>query len=124
MLRIELDEINAIVTLRPDGALSENDFETAAGVIDPYLEKSGKLKGLIISTKSFPGWESFGSLVKHFTFVKEHHKRILHVALVTDAALGDFAGKIAKHFVSAEIKHFAFDALVDAQNWIVNAKPQ
>ena len=124
MLNVELDKVTGIATLRPDGALSENDFESASIVIDPYIEKSGKLKGLIISTKTFPGWGSFGSLIKHFKFVKEHHKKVSHVALVTDSVLGDFAEKIAEHFVSAEIKHFAFDELSNAQSWILNAEPK
>ena len=124
MLNVELDKVTGIATLRPDGALSENDFESASIVIDPYIEKSGKLKGLIISTKTFPGWGSFGSLIKHFKFVKEHHKKVSHVALVTDSVLGDFAEKIAEHFVSAEIKHFAFDELSNAQSWILDAEPK
>ena len=109
MLEVELDEANGIATLIPNGALSENDFESAARIIDPYIEKQGNLRGLIIKTKTFPGWKSFGSLIKHFKFVKEHHNKVSHVALVTDSVLGDFAEKIADHFVSAEIKHFAFD---------------
>ncbi len=123
MLNVELDKATGIATLRPEGALSENDFESAASIIDPYIEKSGKLKGIIISTKTFPGWKSFGSLIRHFKFVKEHHNKVSHVALITDSALGDFAEKIAEHFISAEIKHFAFDELSNAQSWILNTEP-
>ena len=122
MLNIELDEVNGIATLIPNGALSEKDFEAASSVIDSYIEKHGVLKGLIINTKTFPGWESFGSLIKHFKFVKEHHKKVSHVALVTDSVLGDFGEKIADHFVSAEIKHFAFDELNNAQSWILDSE--
>ncbi|MGR8998894.1 MAG: STAS/SEC14 domain-containing protein [Gammaproteobacteria bacterium] len=124
MLNVELDEINGIAILSPNGALSEKDFESASSVIDSYIEKYGNLKGLIINTKTFPGWESFGSLIKHFKFVKEHHKKVSHVALVTDSVLGDFGEKIADHFVSAEIKHFAFDDLNKAQSWILNTEPK
>jgi hypothetical protein len=124
MLNVELDEAAGIATLRPKGALSQNDFKSASDIIDPYIEKSGKLKGLIISTKTFPGWESFASLIKHFKFVKEHHNKISHVALVTDSALGTFAEKIAEQFIAAEIKHFAFDELSQAQSWIIDAEPK
>jgi len=121
MLKVALNEDSGIVTLQPEGALSEQDFESASSVIDPYLEKSGSLKGLIILTPSFPSWESFGALFKHFKFVKEHHTKVSKVALVTDSVLGDIGENIAGHFVSAEIKHFPFDELSDAQNWIVEA---
>jgi hypothetical protein len=124
MLNVELDEVNGIATLIPNGALSEKDFESASSIIDPYIEKYGHLKGLIISTKIFPGWESFGSLIEHFKFVKEHHKKVRHVALVTDSVLGDFGEKVADHFVSAEIKHFAFDELTNAQSWILSVEPK
>ena len=119
MLKVELNEATGIAILKPDGALSEKDFIYASCVIDPYIEKAGKLNGLIISTRKFPGWESFGSLIKHFKFVKEHHKKLSHVAIVTDSVLGDFAEIIVTHFVSAEIKHFAFDELSKAQSWVL-----
>ncbi len=122
MLNVELDEETGIAILIPDGALSESDFMNASALIDPYIEKSGKLKGLIIKVKAFPGWESFASMIKHFNFVKEHHRKVSHVALVTDSVLGDFAEKIVEHFVAAEIKHFSFNELDNAQNWIVDAE--
>lgn len=121
MLKVELNEATGIAILEPEGALSEKDFIYASSVIDPYIEKSGKLNGLIINTRKFPGWESFGSLIKHFKFVKDHHKKLSHVAIVTDSMLGDFAERIVTHFVSAEIKHFAFDELGKAQSWVLGA---
>ena len=121
MLIVELDEATGMAILKPDGALSKKDFLYASSVIDPYIEKAGKLNGLIISTRKFPGWESFGSLIKNFKFIKEHHKKLSHVAIVTDSVLGDFAERIVTHFVPAEIKHFAFDELSKAQSWILNA---
>jgi SpoIIAA-like len=124
MLNVELDEINGIAMLSPNGALSEKDFKSASSVIDSYIEKYGNLKGVVINTKAFPGWESMGSLIEHFKFIKDHHKKVSHVALVTDSVLGDFGEKIAAHFVSAEIKHFPFDELTHAQNWILNTEPK
>lgn len=122
MLNVELDSSSGIAVLTPDGALSENDFEAAAKVIDPYLESHGQLNGLIVRTKDFPGWESFGALVGHFKFVKDHQKRLLHVALVTDSKLGNVAENIAGHFISAEIKHFPFDQFSVARDWIMEAE--
>ncbi|MEE8328923.1 MAG: STAS/SEC14 domain-containing protein, partial [Thermodesulfovibrionia bacterium] len=108
MLSVEIDEINGIAILEPDGRLSKSDFETAAKQIDPFIERTGKLNGLIIHTKSFPGWDSFAALVSHFKFVKEHHKKITRVALSTDSVVGTFAESVASHFVNAQIKLFSF----------------
>ena len=76
MLKVGLNEATGIAILKPDGALSKKDFIYASSVIDPYIEKAGRLKGVIINTRKFPGWESFGSLIKHFKFVKGHHKKL------------------------------------------------
>jgi len=48
---------------------------------------------------------------------------VSHVALVTDSVLGDFGEIIAGHFVSAEIKHFPFDELMNARSWILQPEP-
>ena len=118
MLHIDLDEEEGIVLLEPEGALSEEDFKAAARIVDPYIEKSGSLNGVLIHTKSFPGWDSFSALIKHLRFVKDHHKKVACVALVTDSAIGEFAEHVASHFINAEIKHFDFDELNEANNWI------
>lgn len=118
MLHVDLDEKNAIATLKPDGALTKDDFTLASSVIDPFVEKSGKLHGIIIYVESFPGWDSFGALSSHFKFVNEHHKKVRAVAFVTNSALVGAAEHVAKHFVSAQIKSFSYDQLDDAKKWI------
>lgn len=117
MLSVEIDEAYGIAILGPDGPLSKDDFESAAKAIDPYIEKTGKLNGLIIHTKSFPGWDSFGALSSHLRFVKDHHKKISRIAFSTDSAVGNFAEKVASHFVNAEIKVFSFQELEQAKKW-------
>ncbi len=119
MLNVEIDREEGIAILQPQGSLSESDFGAASQVIDPYIAENGSLQGLIISTKDFPGWESFGALVSHIKFVKNHHAQLSKVAVVTDAKIGDLAEKIGGHFVSAEVKHYPFDQFDSAKNWIL-----
>ena len=107
MLDIELDEPMGIAIVRPDGALSENDFDVISSVIDPYLDQHEKLAGLIISTETFPGWESFDSFLKHFNFVNGHHKNRSRGALNSESLRGHLAEKMARHFVGAKIKDVA-----------------
>ncbi len=118
MLNVILSEVDAVVTLEPKGKLREDDFSLAAKVIDPFIEKYGKLKGIIIYVKDFQGWDSFKGLLKHLEFIKEHHKKVSRVALVTDSIIGDFAEHLGSHFVYAEVKKFSFDALKDAKQWV------
>ena len=124
MLSVKLDEINGIAILKPEGKLSEKDFESAASIIDPYLEKSGVLNGIVIYVKSFPGWDSFSALITHLKFVKEHHKKVSHVAFVSDSPIGTLAEHVTGHFVSAEVKSFPFNELEESIKWISDKNGQ
>jgi hypothetical protein len=118
MLTTTLDEAHHLAILEPAGPLSKADFDSAVSIIDPYLEKTGRLDGLIIHTKSFPGWDSFAALCAHLRFVKHHHQRIARLAVVTDSPMGTFAEAVARHFVSADVKVFPFHDMEAAKGWI------
>ena len=72
----------------------------------------------MICAKAFPGWESFGALVSHLRFVKDHHRKIDRIAAVTDSEFLKIMPHIAKHFVSAEIRQFPSDERTQALAWI------
>lgn len=94
------------------------DFESVAKVVDPFIQKRGALKGLIIYVQTFAGWDSFSVLTKHLKFINEHHKKVSHIAFVTDSIIGDIAEYIGSHFINAEVKYFAFSDLDKAKQWI------
>ena len=120
MIEVTLDRESKIAMLEPSGPLSKQDFAAAASQVDPFIEETGKLNGLIIHTESFPGWDSFAGFSSHLRFVKEHHKQVSHIALVTNSVIGNLGEHIATHFVSADIKTFAFDELNEAKQWILS----
>jgi SpoIIAA-like len=120
MIEFDLDTAHSILEVRPQSALDKADFVELANAVDPLIETNGDLAGLIINVAKFPGWDSFGTMVSHFRFVRDHHKHIKKVALVTDSHLGDVAEHLASHFVSAEIRHFAGDHLDQARQWIIS----
>ena len=39
-------------------------------------------------------------MITHFRFVRDHHKRVKKVAVVTNSHIGDVAERLASHFVS------------------------
>jgi hypothetical protein len=119
MIDHNLDVANSILYLRPKGALAQGDFEQIATTVDPHIEKTGGLAGLILEVTAFPGWESLGAMAAHFRFVRDHHKKIKKIAIVTDSAMGNAAEHLASHFVSAEIKHFPAGELEAAKRWII-----
>ena len=121
MLQVTLNKEDSLVILEPHGELSESDFTEVAKIIDPYIIEVGKIRGIIIKTEFFPGWNSFSALISHLNFVQEHHKKVSYIALVTDSMLGDFAEHIVSHFISAKVQHFAYDALDEAKKWILDS---
>jgi hypothetical protein len=118
MLSVEIDEALGVAILEPNGPLSKDDFKSATQAIDPYIEKTGSLNGLVIHTKAFPGWDSLTALSSHLRFVRDHHKQLARVAFATDSVVGSFAESVASHFVNAEIKHFAYQELEQAKHWV------
>jgi len=120
MIEHFLDTVHSILYVRPKSALEQGDFEQLAKTVDAYLGETGELAGLIIEAPAFPGWESLGAMAAHFRFVRDHHRRIKKVGLVTDSALGNVAERLASHFVSAEIKHFSASELEAAKLWVMN----
>ncbi|PJE12654.1 MAG: hypothetical protein CK429_14895 [Mycobacterium sp.] len=119
MIDFELDAAHSVLLVRPESALAKEDFVALAKVVDPQIEANGDLNGLIISAPGFPGWDSFAALVTHFRFVRDHHKHIKKVAVVTDSHFGDAAEHLASHFVSAEIRHFPAHEQDQARQWVV-----
>jgi hypothetical protein len=120
MIKYDLDTEHSILEVRPESALDKNDFVELAKAVDPHIEANGDLAGLIISAPSFPGWDSFASMVTHFRFVRDHHKHIKKLAVVTDSHLADVAEHLGSHFVSAEIRHFPAGQIEQARQWILN----
>lgn len=120
MIEFDLDTAHSILLVRPQSALDKADFVELAKAVDPVIESTGDLAGLIVNAVKFPGWDSFGTMVKHFRFVRDHQKHIKKIALVTDSHLADVAEHLASHFVSAEIRHFPDDQLDQARKWIIN----
>jgi SpoIIAA-like len=120
MIDYDLDTARSILLVRPESRLDKDDFVKLAKAVDPQIEATGDLAGVIIDAPSFPGWADFGSMVNHFRFVRDHQKHVKKVAVVTDSALGDVAEHLTSHFVSAEIKHFPAGQTEAAKQWIVS----
>ena len=119
MIKHELHGQEGLLTVTVTGPLEAKDFAELAAQVDPYLEKHGTLKGLMIITGEFPDWADFEGLLSHFRFVRAHHERIQRVALVTDSGAIATAEKVADHFVDAELQHFAMDEKEEARHWLL-----
>jgi len=107
-----------ILVITLDGPLEKADFEQLTKEVDPFIASKGKLAGLMIYTKSFPGWRSFGAFVSHLKFVVDHHRQIERIAAVTNSGFLKMMPRIADQFVQAKIKHFDVDEKDQALAWL------
>jgi hypothetical protein len=118
MLKYELNHAEGILIIRPNGPLESTDFEKLVQEVDPYIIEKGKLNGLMIYAKSFPGWDNFAAFLSHMKFVKNHHQKIKKIAAVTDSSFLSIMPQVSNHFLKAEIKHFDYDDKDAALNWL------
>jgi hypothetical protein len=107
MVKFELLRDRGILILSPDGPLEKADFERLSQEIDPFIASAGGLTGLMVCAKAFPGWDSVAALVSHLKFVRNHHRQVARVAIVTDSELLKIMPHIAKHLVSAQVQQFS-----------------
>jgi SpoIIAA-like len=119
VIEYDLDVEHSILHVQPKSAIGRDDFVNLAKVVDPHIDATGGLAGLIVEAAGFPGWGSFAAMVNQFRFVRDHHKRIKRIAVVTDSHFGDVAEHFTSHFVSAEIRHFPAGQIEQARQWII-----
>jgi hypothetical protein len=121
MIDYTLDTARSILSVRPKDALTQEDFAQLAKAVDPHIEQTGGLAGIILDVIKFPGWETFGALAAHIRFVRDHHRHIKKIAVVTDSAVGTLGEKLASHFIAAEIKQFPAGEVETAKRWIAGS---
>lgn len=119
MLSVRLDKENHIAILEPDGPLSEGDLRSASKKVDSMIEEFGQLKGIVIYSKVFPGWDSISALASHLRFMNDHHKKVVRLALATDSVAAHIAEVFSTHFVLAEVKIFSYQEIKDATRWVI-----
>lgn len=122
MLTITVDDAHNCLVVTPEGRLTESDFDKLAQAFDARANAADRIPNLVIHARSFPGWSDFGGLVGHLNFVRDHHKRIPKIALVSDSRILDVAPQVAKQFLRADIRHFDGDDLNEALEWVATAE--
>jgi len=113
-----------VIVVEIKQALRAQDFDALSYTADMWIESHGSLQGLVIHAREFPGWENFGSLLRHIRFVRNHHREVKKIAFAADSKLATLAPKIAEHFVKAEVKSFGYDELDRATAWAGSSASQ
>src|SRR3954454_962766 len=121
MIKFELLKDAGLLIVEPKDVLTGDDFRLISRTVDPYITENGKLSGILIDAPSFSGWESFDALIEHMKFVRDHHRKIDRVAVVTDSTILAIGPKIAEHFAHPEFKVFKSGERYSALAWIQGA---
>lgn len=116
-LEFHLDEVKGLLILEPRDELEAGDFQRVAAVVDPWLERTDMLAGIVVVAREFPGWDDFAAFSAHLGFVREHHRRVRRVALVTDSHWLAALPRLAALFVHAEVRRFPTEERVAAEAW-------
>jgi SpoIIAA-like len=108
---------SGVMVVEVKQALRVQDFDDLAFTADAWIEAHGELQGLVIHAREFPGWENFGSFLRHVRFVRDHQRHVRRIAFAADTKLASIAPAIAELFIRAEVKSFAYDELDIAIAW-------
>jgi len=117
MINIEIKRPENVFVISPEGALSPEDFKKLAGAIDGYINEHDVVPRLVFQIDGLPHWKNFESMIAHFRMVRDHHKIVPKVAIVSDSRLLALARVFVDHFTGAKIRRFPPEALEDAINW-------
>lgn len=117
-LSFELMNEKGILILEPRGELEAVDFERLSAEVDPHIEKTGGLNGLMIVSQHFPGWDDFAALSSHVRFIREHRSKIRRIAIVTADRLISALPRMASRFVDAEVRAFPMNGRDEALLWV------
>ena len=119
MIKIDLNENEGVAVIEPEQmkGLAASDFEQLTNRIDGYLKDHDRLRGLVIVSKSFPGWEDFNAFTSHIKFIRDHQKSIGKVALVSDSVLASAGPNLVDPFVNAKVRQFDYDHIEEAKSW-------
>lgn len=116
MLNAQFD--GDVLKVRPDGPITTEDVAALTQTVDGYLTTHPKIDGVMVHTRTFPGFASLGSFADYARFIADHHTRVQRVALVTDFPLAPVAEFMANHVVGVQMRHFPFAEDKAALAWL------
>lgn len=117
-LSFELDRERGVLLVQPRGSLEAADFDRLGAEVDPYLAEKGTLRGLAVVSEHFPGWEDLFAVMSHLRFVRDHHRKVRRLALITESRFASAVPRIARVFVEAEIRAFSMSERDAALAWV------
>ena len=121
MLNHEVRRDYEILVLTPEGPLAAADFTNLASHVDARPEQRVPLRGVLIHEHALRACNDFGALLAKLQFIKQRHRLIEKVAVVTDGGFATIMPFLASHFIHAQVKHFDYALGKNAAwDWLKN----
>jgi hypothetical protein len=117
MLQVDIRRRENIAIVTPEGRITSEEMSEFTQKVNDYINETDQVPSLVLHTKSVPYWANFNALRKHLEFVKNHHRLVRKVAIVSDSKLLWLARSIVDHFVVAKVRRFNENSIDDAIAW-------
>jgi len=116
---IEFYEDENVFYIKVFGKIEAGDFEDNIKVpADHIIAESGRIRGILIDTQDFEGWEDFPALMEHIGFIKELDDNVGKVAIVGDQTWQKLIPPIASLFLQPVVKLFNPEQKEEAEEWV------
>ena len=116
MLKLQFD--GDVLVVQPEGRITREEVAALTQAADEYLTGHPKIAGVMVETRTFPGFASVGAFADYARFIANHHAHVRRLALVTDSALAPVAEFMANHVVGLEMRHYPLADGAKAVAWL------
>lgn len=117
MISIEQHPDDGIFVVSPDGPISSSDIAELNRQVSDYINANDRVPNLVLRAEHFPAWKDFDAVSDHIRFVRDHHKLVRKVAIVTDSRLVWLVRPLIDSFTGAKIRRFTAGDYEKAYSW-------
>ena len=107
-----------VLVVRPEGAITSADVTTLEAAANGYLATHPQIPGVMIETRTFPGFANVGAFSGYVRFVLGHRTRVRRIALATNSMLAPIAKFMANQVLGVEMRHYPFSRRAAALDWL------
>jgi hypothetical protein len=106
-----------IIVVTPKNSIKAENIESFKNQVNKYINTHDVIPNFVFRINSVPYWANFRALQEHFQFVKNHHKLVKKVAIISDSPTVTIMRSLVNFFTDASVRRFSEKAFDDAINW-------
>ena len=99
------------------GKLTREDFERIVPDTEKLISQHGKIR-ILVTMHDFEGWNA-GALWEEVKWEAKHFNDVEQLAIVGEECWQKWMASFCRPFTTAKIRHFSFDQLEEAREWLV-----